>query len=152
MSKTQPLALLPLLPHPRALLERRTGFRAPVGLAEMVFRVGLILAALTPFAFGGAGTALAQTAAPATAAVPAPSCEKPSDPPRLQTTGAGREEADRKRNSWLKSQQAYVECLKRFLDQEQAEAASHMKAVNATAEELNKAVKAYNEQAEAVRQ
>ena len=114
-------------------------------------RVNLILAALLALGVGG-GTALAQTTPPAQASVPAPSCEKPGDPPRVLSTAAGREEADRKRTSWLKSQRGYVECLKQFIDEEQAAAAARAKAVNAAAEELNKAVKAYNEQAEAARQ
>jgi hypothetical protein len=115
----------------------------------MLSRTGAIFVTVSAFGFGGVGTALAQTAPPA---APAPSCEKPGDPPRLQTTATGREDAERKRNNWLKSQRAYVECLKQFIDEEQAAAAARAKAVNAAAEELTKAVKAYNEQAEALRQ
>ena len=117
----------------------------------MLSRASLILAALFAFSLGGVGPALAQTAPPAQAAVPAPSCEKPGDPPRAVSTESGKEAAERKRNSWANSMKAYVECLKRFIEDEQAAAAPHIKAVNAAVEEYTKAIKTFNEQLEAAR-
>ena len=149
MSKRQPLDLLsPRCGSP----ESRMGSSAPIGLAAMSLRVCLVFAALINFRFGAAGTALAQTAPSAQSTVPAPNCEKPGDPPRLLSTGAGREDAERKRNNWLKSTKSYIECLKQFIDDEQAAVAPHIKATNAAAEEINKTIKTYNEQAEAARQ
>jgi hypothetical protein len=49
----------------------------------------------------------------------------------------------------MKNMRAYVECLKHFIEEEQTAASAHSKAANSAAEELGKAAKAYNEQAEA---
>lgn len=109
----------------------------------------LTVVALLALGLGAIGTALAQTPAPA--AVPAPSCEKPGDPPRVVTSETGREAAERKRNDWAKSMKAYVECLKSFIEEERAAAAPHIKAANAALDEYSKAVKTFNEQMEAAR-
>lgn len=111
----------------------------------MLSRVSLILAALFAFGLGGVGAALAQTPAPAQPAVPAPSCEKPGDPPRAGSTESGKEAAERKRNSWANSMKTYVDCLKQFIVDEQAAAAPHIKAVQAALDEYNKAIKAFND-------
>ena len=110
----------------------------------MSSRARLFIVALFTLGLGAIDSALAQTATPA--AVPTPSCSKPGEPPRLLSTDAGRSEADRKRNDWAKKMKDYVECLKRFIDEEQAAAAAHAKALNAAVDEYNNAIKAYNEQ------
>jgi len=116
-------------------------------------RHDMIVAASFTLALAITSTALAQTgAAPTTSVTPTPNCEKPSDPPPISSTEAGRSAAETKRNNWLKSMRSYVECLKAFVSEEQAAAAPHLKAANAAAEELGKSIKAYNEQAEAARQ
>ena len=117
----------------------------------MLARACLIVVALFGFSLGAVCTAHAQTAPAAAApgAVPTPSCEKPGEAPRLLTSEVGREVAERKRNDWTHKMKEYVDCLKRFIDEEQAIAQSHIKAVNAAVEEYNKAAKAYNDQAQA---
>ena len=119
----------------------------------MHVRQDLIVAASFMLAVAIAGTAGAQTGAPAAAAAtPAPSCEKPGDPPAGRTTEMGRNAAETKRNEWFKNMRSYVECLKAFVGDEQAAAAPHIRAANAAAEELNKSIKIFNEQLEATRQ
>ena len=119
----------------------------------MYARHDRIVAALFTLSLAIADAALAQTStAPTATATPAPNCEKPGDPPPIATTEAGRSAAEVKRNNWMKSMRSYVECLKTFIDEEQAAAAPHIKAANAAAEELGKSVKAFNQQAEAARQ
>jgi hypothetical protein len=115
----------------------------------MPTRTCLIVAALFALGLGVIDTALAQTAPPAQAAVPEPACDKPGDPPRVLTTETGREASERKRNDWAKSMKAYVECLKRFIEDERAAAAPHIKAANAAVDEYSKAIKTFNDQAEA---
>ena len=111
----------------------------------MLSRIGLILAALFALTVGGVGSALAQTAAPAQDAVPVPSCEKPGDPPRALSTEAGREAAERQRNAWSNKMKTYVDCLKHFIDEQQAAAAPHIKAVQTTLDEYNQAIKTFND-------
>ena len=52
-------------------------------------------------------------------------------------------------SNWSKNTKAYVDCLKRFIDEQQALAAPHIRAANAAVDEYNQAVKFYNSQAEA---
>jgi len=117
----------------------------------MVSRASLIIATLVAFGLAASSTALAQTAPPAQATAPAPSCAKPGDPPRAGSTESGKEAAERRRNSWANGMKDYIECLKRFIEEEQAAAAPHIKAVNAGVEEYTKAIKIFNDQAEASR-
>lgn len=82
-------------------------------------------------------------ASPAPAAGPAPqhSCGKPGEFP-------GNLASDTQKRTWQKDYVAYVDCLKKFVTDEQAIADPHIKAANAAINEYNAAVKAYNEQIE----
>lgn len=95
-----------------------------------------------------AGSAIAQTpAAPATAPAPAGvlkhSCSKPESPGGLAS--------ENQRNAWRKDFVAYVDCLKKFVSDEQAIAKPHLEAANATVDEYNAAVKEYNDTIEKAR-
>jgi hypothetical protein len=87
---------------------------------------------------------LAQTPAPAPTAPPAADlpkhkCTKPGDfPGRLATEGQHRQ--------YQKDYIGYTDCLKKFALDQQALAEPHMKASNATINEYNAAVKAYNDE------
>jgi hypothetical protein len=91
-----------------------------------------------------AASASAQTAAPATAApaaaaaVPKPECAKPGDYP-------GNVASDNVKRNWQKDFVAYVDCLKKFIEEQQALAEPHVKASNAAIAEYNAGVKAYND-------
>ena len=118
----------------------------------MLSRVSLIVAALFAFSLGVAGTVLAQTPPPAQPDVtPAPNCEKPGDPPRISTSEAAKEATERKRSAWSRNTKAYFDCLKHFIDEQQAAAAPHIRAANTAVEEYSKAIKTYNDQVEAAR-
>jgi len=83
---------------------------------------------------------------------PAPSCEKPGDPPASSSgTELGKDAAERRRNAWSKSMQGYMSCLKRFVEEQQAAAAPHVRAANAAVDEFNRAIKIYNEQIDAAK-
>jgi hypothetical protein len=92
-------------------------------------------------------SASAQTAAPATseaaatpaAPTPKPECGKPGDYP-------GNLASDNLKRTWQKDFVAYVDCLKKFIGEQQALAEPHVKASNAAIAEYNDGVKAYNDQ------
>lgn len=112
----------------------------------------LPVAALLALALA-AGSAPAQTTAPAAPAVtPAPNCEKPGDPPSMNTSEMAKSAAEMKRNNWSKNMKAYLDCLKIFINEQQAAAAVHSKAGNAAVDEFNKSIKIFNEQIEAAKQ
>jgi hypothetical protein len=86
-----------------------------------------------------AASALAQQgAAPAPAAVPKHKCGKPSEYP-------GNLASDTQKKNWQKDYVAYVDCVKKFIEEQQALAEPHVKASNEAINEYNAAVKAYNE-------
>ncbi len=100
-----------------------------------------------------AGGALAQTTAPATPTVtPAPNCEKPGEPPAVQTSELGKASAETRRSKWTAASKAYFDCLKHFIDEQQQQAALHGKAANAAVDEFNRAIKSYNDYIESVKQ
>jgi hypothetical protein len=112
----------------------------------------LAAVALLAFATAGGG-ALAQTTAPASPTVtPAPNCEKPGDPPSSSTGEMSKSAAEMKRNNWTAGMKAYLDCLKRFVDEEKAAAAVHGKAANAAVDEYNRTIKVFNGQIEAQKQ
>ena len=80
-----------------------------------------------------------QPATPASAApVPKHTCGKPSDYP-------GNLASDTQKKNWQKDYVAYVDCVKKFIEEQQALAEPHVKASNDAIVEYNAAVKAYNE-------
>jgi hypothetical protein len=111
----------------------------------MNHRAAFVVAAI---AFAGvAAQAGAQTAtAPATAApassapIPKPECgAKPGDYP-------GNLASDNQKRAWQKEYVAYIDCLKKFVEEQQALAEPHVKAANAAINEYNAGVKAYNDE------
>lgn len=91
-----------------------------------------------------ASAALAQQAAPTAApAAPLPkhSCAKPDEFP-------GNLASDLQKRSWQKEYVDYVDCLKKFIEEQQALADPHIKAANAAISEYNTGVKEYNAQIE----
>ena len=89
-------------------------------------------------------TAFAQQApAPAAAAAPVPkhSCVKPGEYP-------GNLASDAQRRTWQKEFVGYIDCLKKFVEEQQALAKPHVDAANAAVNEYNAGVKDYNAQVE----
>jgi hypothetical protein len=102
---------------------------------------------LAAVAFGGlASAALAQQApapatAPAAAPVPKHACTKPGEFPGGLAT-------ENQRRNWQKGYVEYVDCLKKFITEQQALAEPHVKASNDAITEYNSGVKEYNAQIE----
>ncbi|HEX8739664.1 MAG TPA: hypothetical protein VF925_05940 [Casimicrobiaceae bacterium] len=112
-------------------------------MIELTSRAALALAAglwaVAAFAQQSAAPATAAPAAPAsTAPVPKHSCVHPGEFP-------GKLASDRQQKQWQKDFVAYVDCLRKFVTDQQALAQPHVQAANATVEEYNKAVKEYND-------
>jgi len=111
----------------------------------MKHRVALAVAAIafaTLAAQAGAQTAPAESsAAPASSApVPKPECgAKPGEYP-------GNLASDNQKRAWQKEYVAYIDCLKKFVEEQQALAEPHVKAANAAINEYNAGVKAYNDE------
>ncbi len=90
-----------------------------------------------------AAAASAQQSAPAAApaaTVPPHACQKPGEHP-------GRLASDNQRRAWVKNANGYLECLKKYVSDQQgiaspllAQAKPHMDAANAAVDEYNKAV------------
>ena len=92
---------------------------------------------------GAACSALAQqpaasAASAAAAPVPKHACVHPGDFP-------GKLASELRLKSWQKEFVAYVDCLKKFYDEQQALAKPHVDAANAAVVEYNNGVKEYNE-------
>ena len=100
-------------------------------VAAVAYAVGSPLLAQTPA--GG-------TAAPA-APVPKHSCTKPGEFP-------GNLASDNQRRNWQRSYVDYVDCLKKFINEQQALAEPHVKASNDAINDYNAGVKEYNAQIE----
>lgn len=101
------------------------------------------LAALAAATFASA--AIAQQSAPAApaaaAAPPKHACTKPGEYP-------GNLASDNQRKAWQKEFVAYIDCLKKFVEEQQALAKPHVEAANAAINEYNAGVKDYNSQIE----
>lgn len=108
--------------------------------------------ALAALAFGAAAacTALAQQspaqqspAPPASAAASEPkhNCVKPDEFP-------GNLASDTQKRNWQKEYVGYIDCLKKFITEQQALAEPHIKASNTAINEYNIGVKEYNAQIE----
>ncbi len=105
-------------------------------------RIALIVAATV--AAVASSFAFAQTPAPAAAPadMPKPKCEAPGDYPSKLSS-------DNQRRMWGKSRDTYLECMKKFITEQQAAAEPHIKAGNAAIADYNAAIKRFNEQMEA---
>ncbi len=95
---------------------------------------------------GFAPLAFAQQSAPApatAAAAPAPrhACSKPGEFPGSLAT-------ENQRRNWQRAYVDYVDCLKKFINEQQALAEPHIKASNDAINEYNTGVKEYNAQIE----
>ena len=88
-----------------------------------------------------AAPTLAQTAAPADAAVAKANCTKPDEFPGTLAT-------DRQRQTWQKEYTAYSDCMKKFISEQKALAEPYLKAYNAAIDEYNATIKVFNEQIE----
>ncbi len=92
-------------------------------------------------------TALAQQAAPAaaapaaptasTAAGPKPSCTKPDEFP-------GRLASESRKRAWSKDVNLYVECVKKFIDEQKSIGDAHYNAANTAIGTLNKEIAEFN--------
>ncbi|MEO8536894.1 MAG: hypothetical protein ABI533_05160 [Betaproteobacteria bacterium] len=105
----------------------------------------VMVSMLAAVALGGAALAASaqQPAAPAAVAAPAlkHACAKPGEFP-------GNLASDNQRRAWQKSYVDYTDCLKKFINDEQALAEPHVKASNDAINEYNAGVKAYNAEVE----
>ena len=104
------------------------------------------IAVVVAVALGGvapAGIAQQSGAPPTPAAAPAPkhSCAKPGDFP-------GNLASENQKRNWQKGYVDYVDCLKKFINEQQALAEPHVKASNDAINEYNAGVKEYNSQIE----
>ena len=54
--------------------------------------------------------------------------------------------SDNQKRQWQKDYVAYIDCLKKFVEEQQALAEPHVKAANAAIGEYNAGVKAYNDE------
>jgi hypothetical protein len=99
--------------------------------------------------------ALVSIAALATAAVvsTAPLAQAPADPPKPKCEAPGdypsKLASGNQRNMWGKARDLYLDCMKKFIAEQQALSDPHMKAANAAIAEYNAAIKRFNEQMEA---
>jgi hypothetical protein len=96
----------------------------------------------------GPALALAQAPAAAPGAVPAPSCAHPGEHP-------GRLASDNQVRNWAREARAYLECLKKFVDDQKAlalplleRAKPHQDAANAAIDLYNKSQKEFVDQQE----
>lgn len=108
----------------------------------MVLRIARTSLALA-FGIAAATSALPaaaqQPAAPAAdASAPKPACTHPDDFP-------GHLASDMRIKQWQKNFVAYIDCLKKFYNDQQALAKPHVDAANAAVVEYNNSVKEYNE-------
>ncbi len=107
-------------------------------------------AMLAVVALAAAGAAFGQaTPSPTPAAVPVPKCDAPGNPPSVGSSEMGKAAQEAKRVKWINNSKAYIDCLKRFIEEEQAAASPHIKASNAAVAEYNTAIKTFNEQLDA---
>ena len=83
-------------------------------------------------------TSGAQTPAAPPAAIKS-TCENPG-------TFPGRLASDNQKRVWQKNVNGYLDCLKKFIADQQAVADPYLKAANAAIEEYNSAAKKFNEQ------
>jgi hypothetical protein len=105
----------------------------PMTLLRFVPRTWLAATVLA----AGCSASLAQSPSPPIEA-PKPACTKPEEFP-------GNLASDRRKNAWAAEVKAYLACLKKFVDDQNAIAQAHFKAAGAAIEEHNAVAKAANE-------
>ena len=105
----------------------------------IVIAVCAALGGFAPLAF--AQQPAAAPAAAAAAPAPKHACTKPGEFP-------GNLASDNQRRNWQRAYVDYVDCLKKFINEEQALAEPHLKAANDAINEYNTGVKEYNAQIE----
>lgn len=108
-----------------------------------------LLILLTAGAFAGAAQAQAPAPAPTPAAgsanVAKPNCQKPGEVP-------GALASDLQRRGWQQNYTAWVDCMKKFINDQRALAEPYNNASNAAIEDYNNTVKVYNEQIEKLKE
>jgi hypothetical protein len=126
------------------MLPLRDNHRNPAMTPIRHFAAPLVAAVLLAVV---AGTAAAQQPA-APAAAPKHTCTKPGEHP-------GRLATDARQKAWTRDVNAYLECLKKFVADEQAiakplieQSTPHINAANAAIDEYNKSAKDFREQLE----
>lgn len=112
-------------------------------MIDLTSRIAIALAAglwaLAALAQQPAAPAPATPAAAVSAApVPKASCVHPGEFP-------GKLASERQQKQWQKDFVAYVDCLRKFVTDQQALAQPHVQAANAAVTEYNGAVKEYND-------
>ena len=111
---------------------------------EITMKHRAVLAIAAVVCAGFVVQAPAQTAAPSPSAssapVPKPECgPKPGEYP-------GNLASERQKTQWSKDYVAHLDCLKKFVEEEQAVLQARQKALEQAVNEYNSGVKAYNEQ------
>jgi hypothetical protein len=109
----------------------------------MTDRIIRVLAGAALVGFTAVAMAQQSPAPAAASSAPAPrhTCTKPGEYP-------GNLASDNQKRSWQKGYVDYVDCLKKFIDEQRALAEPHVKASNDAINEYNDGVKAYNAQVE----
>ncbi|HLX27052.1 MAG TPA: hypothetical protein VKV24_00995 [Casimicrobiaceae bacterium] len=122
---------------------RHPVFKVSSALVVAAFSIAAFAQTNAPAANAPASNAPASTSTEATPPVPKPDCGKTSEYPG--DLGNDRQ-ADRKIKEWQKEYISHLECLKKFVEEQQALAVAHQKARDQAANEYNDEVKAYNDQ------
>ena len=105
-------------------------------------RLALVVATTLAIAASTALFAQAPAPAAAPAVVPKPNCQSPGDYPSKLSSG-------NQRAMWGKARDGYLDCLKKFIAEQQALSDPHFKAANAAIADYNASIKRFNEQMEA---
>ncbi|HJU23222.1 MAG TPA: hypothetical protein VJ891_11995 [Casimicrobiaceae bacterium] len=121
---------------------RNRVFKAVSALVVAAFSIAAFAQTNAPATNAPAGNAPASSAETAPP-IPKPDCGKTSEYPG--DIGNDRQ-ADRKIKEWQKEYISHLECLKKFVEEQQALAVAHQKARDQAANEYNEEVKAYNDQ------
>jgi hypothetical protein len=120
---------------------RNRVFKAVSTLVVAAFSIAAFAQTNAPAANAPAANAPASTTAEAP--IPKPDCGKTSEYPG---DIGGDRQAERKIKEWQKEYISHLECLKKFVEDQQALAVAHQKARDQAANEYNEEVKAYNDQ------
>lgn len=112
-------------------------------LAAVVFSIAALAQTNAPAANAPASNAPASTSSEAAPPIPKPDCGKASEYPG--DIGKDRQ-AERKIKEWQTEYISHLECLKKFVEEQQALAVAHQKARDQAANDYNEEVKAYNDQ------